>query len=113
EGPDVMSKVFSARVFSLVFGLAYAAAVYINYPLFRYYPLAQQFSLQDLKDPALGPAMSWFGWIAVGLIAALVASAVVPKRIGDRIPAWIFWIVIVLMFVAAWQRERDWFLPVG
>jgi len=106
-------RFFSARLFSLLSGLGYAAAVYCNYPLFRYYPLVGRFSLQDLKDPSLGPAMSWYGWIAVGALCAAVVTALVPKRLGDRIPATAFWIMAILIAVAAWHREREWFLPVA
>jgi hypothetical protein len=102
--------VFSARVFTLVFGIGYAIAVYINYPLFRYYPLANRFSFHDLADRTLGPAMSWYGWMAVGVIPAIVIAACVPKRIGDRIPGAAFWILVLIMFVVGFYRERDWFL---
>jgi hypothetical protein len=106
------SRFFSARVFTLVCGLTYAVAVYGNYPLFRYYPLVQRFSPRDLVDPSLGPAMSWYGWIAIAMMVAAVATAIVPKRLGDRIPAAVFWIVPIIMLAAAWYRERDWFVTV-
>lgn len=105
----MMGGFFSARVFTLVCGIGYAFAVYVNYPLFRYYPLAGRFSLSDLKDPALGPAMSWYGWMAIGALAGLVVTAVVPKRIGDRIPNAVFWVLPFIIFAAGWVRERQWF----
>ena len=105
-----MNNLLSARVFTLVFGLGYAIAVYINYPLFRYYPLTGQFSLHDLVDASLGPAMSWYGWMAVGAVPAVLLAVIVPNRIGDRIPSAVFWIVPVVMFLAGCYRERDWFL---
>jgi hypothetical protein len=106
----MITRVFSARVFTVSFGVAYSIAVYGNYPLFRYYPLTSRISFQDLTDPALGPSMSWFGWIATALIAAVLAAASVPKRIGDRIPAAVLWIATALMLAAAWYCEREWFL---
>jgi hypothetical protein len=108
----VIRRFFSARVFSLVFGLAYAAAVYGDYPLFRYYPLVSRIALHDLADNSLGPAMSWFGWISTAVIPATLLTAVVPKSIGDRIPAAAFLIATLLMLGAAWYREQAWFLPV-
>jgi hypothetical protein len=105
-----MSRVFSARVFALVFGIGYAAAVYIDIPLFRYYPLIERFSLHDLADRTLGPAMSWYGWMATAAVAAVILAAVIPKSIGNRIPAAVFWILPFIMFIAAWYRERTWFL---
>jgi hypothetical protein len=103
-------RLFSARVFSLTFGLAYAAAVYFNYPLFRYYPLIKRFSFHDLADPSTGPAMAWYGWISIAAIIAAIVAALFPKRIGDRLPAAVFWVVIVVMFAAAFHAERSWFL---
>jgi len=104
---------FSARVFTLVCGLGYAIAVYVNYPLFRYYPLVKRISFIDLKDLTLGPSMSWYGWIAIGAIPALVVAALVPKRIGDRIPGAVFWILPLIMLIAGWVREREWFVAVA
>ena len=106
----MIAKFFSARVFTLVGGIGYAIAVYINYPLFRYYPLAGRFSFDDLKDPTLGPAMSWYGWMAIGAIAGLVAAIVVPKRIGDRLPDAVFWILPFVILAAGWMIEREWFM---
>jgi hypothetical protein len=103
-------RFFSLRLFSLLWGIGYAAAVYINYPLFRYYPAAQRFSLSDLADKSLGPAMSWYGWIVGAAIPALLITAIAPKRIGDRIPPVALWVVIVAMMIAGWHREQDWFL---
>jgi hypothetical protein len=104
------SGVFSIRVFTLVFGLSYSVAVYLNYPLFRYYPLVGRFSFKDLADNTLGPAMNWYGWIAVALAPALVLALIVPKKVGDRIPVMVFWFVPFVMFLAGWYREQAWFL---
>ena len=100
---------FSARVFTLVFGIAYTITVYLDHPLFRYYPHAGKFSLHDLTDRSLGPAMSWYGWIAMAAIPAVLVAAVVPRRLGDRVPAVVFWILPLVMLLAGWHRERSWF----
>lgn len=105
-----MSRFFSARVFSLLFGLAYATAVFGNYPLFRYYPLISRISRQNLTDISLGPSMAWFGWIAMAAIPAAIGTLIIPKRMGNRIPAAAFWIVTALMLAAAWFRESEWFI---
>jgi hypothetical protein len=106
----VSGKLFSARVFTLVFGVGYGVAVYMNYPLFRYYPLVSRYSFHDLVDRSLGPAMSWYGWIATAAIPAVLLTAAIPKRLGDRIPAAVFWFVPIAMLLAGWYRERSWFL---
>lgn len=106
-----MFRWFSARVFTLVFGIGYAVSVLLNLPLFRYYPLVQRFSLSDLTDVTLGPAMSWYGWIAGGLLPAILAALLVPNRLGARIPAAVLWLVPPLMLWAGWQHEQEWFRP--
>jgi hypothetical protein len=104
------NRLFSAPIFSLTFGFGYAVAVSVNYPLFRYYPLVQRFSFHDLATPSLGPSMSWYGWIAIAALFAGIVTPLIPKHAGDRLPAALFWIVIVAMLAAAGYRERGWFL---
>lgn len=104
------ARLFSARTFTLVVGISYAAAVYLNWPLFRYYPLIKRFSLHDLADRSYGPAMNWYGWMATAAIPAVLVAAVVPKQLGDRIPAAILWVVPFIMLLAGWYNERAWFL---
>jgi hypothetical protein len=105
----VITQHFSARVFTLVFGIGYVLAVLLDHPLFRYYPLANLFSLHDLADQSLGPAMSWYGWIAIAAIPAVLLSAVIPTRIGDRLPVSVYWCIPFAMFAAGWYHERTWF----
>ena len=100
----------SARVFSLVFGLGYAYTVGWNVPLFRYYPAVERFSWVDLADKSLGPAMSWFGWMAWAFVIAIVAAAIVPRKVADKIPGWVFPVVVIAMAAAGWHREGEWFL---
>lgn len=104
-----LGRLFCPRVFTVVFGVGYVVAVYGNYPLFRYYPMVTQFSLEDLTDRTLGPGIFWYGWIAMAAVPAVLAAVLIPKRIGARIPAVVFWIVPVVMFLAGWYREQEWF----
>jgi hypothetical protein len=105
----VITRRFSARVFTLVFGIGYALAVQFDHPLFRYYPLANVWSLHDLPGQSLGPAMSWYGWIAIAAIPAGLLAVLVPTRVGDRLPAAVYWFVPLAMFAAGWYHERTWF----
>lgn len=101
---------FSARMFSLMFGLCYALAIAIDLPLFRYYPLVERFSLHDQVDRSLGPAMTWYGWIVAAAIPAALLAIVVPNRLADRIPEQVLWGVPVLVLAAGFYCERGWFL---
>jgi hypothetical protein len=104
-----MSRLVSPRVFTLAFGLTYAAAVAFHYPLFIYYPQADRFSVTDLRDPSLGPEMFYYGWIATAAIVGLVLALVVPKRVADRLPPKLLWLVPFVMFAGGFYREREWF----
>ena len=105
-----MARPFSASVFTLVFEIGYALSIYSNHPLFRYYPLPKRFSLHDLADLSLGPAMSYYGWIVIAAIPAAVLAAVIPNRIGDRIPAAVYWVLPFVVFAVGFYNERAWFL---
>jgi hypothetical protein len=100
----------SPVVFTLAFGVAYAVAVVFQYPLFVYYPLVDRFSWTDLRDPALGPEMFYYGWITTAAIVAVLAAGLVPKRVADRVPVILLWLVPLLMLAGGFYRERDWFL---
>lgn len=104
-----MSGFLSARVFSLVFAIVYTIDVVGNYAMFRYYPAVGRFSMVDLADKSLGPAMSWFGWMAWAFIFAIVAAAVVPRKLADRLPGALYWVAALAMFAAGFYREQDWF----
>lgn len=104
-----MSGLLSARVFSLVFGVVYTITITGNYPLFRYYPAVGRFSWTDLADKSLGPAMSWFGWMAWAFVIAVVLAAIVPRKLADRIPAGVFWLVPLAIFAGGFYREQEWF----
>ena len=104
-----MLRIFNARVFSLVFVIAYASAVRLDHPLFWYYPLAKRWSLHSLTDPALGPGMAWYGWIAVAAITAVILAALAPKSSGDRIPTAIYWILPFAAFYVGYLHEQVWF----
>ena len=104
-----MLRFCNARVFSLVFVSAYAAAVHLDHPLFWYFPLSNRWSLHNLADSALGPAMAWYGWIALAVIPASILAALVPKAAGDRIPAAIYWILPFVALYIGYLHEQVWF----
>jgi hypothetical protein len=110
---DAVSRFFSLRLFTLVASLGYAYAVYANSTLFRYYPLVKRFSLTDLADKSLGPAMTWYGWMALGVLPAIVVAVIgklaVPPRLLDKL--WpLFWVVPFVILAAGWVREKSWIL---
>jgi hypothetical protein len=108
-----VSRFFSLRLFTIAAGIGYAWAVYTNTTLFRYYPLVKRFSLTDLADKSLGPAMTWYGWMAIAAIPAVVIAVIgklaLPARVLDKL--WpLLWLTPVLILAAGWVREKSWIL---
>ncbi len=108
-----MTRFISLPLFTIVAGLSYAVAVYINYPLFRYYPLVKQFSLTDIPSRVLGPAMTWYGWIAIAIIPAIIVSVLgrlfLPARWLDKLTP-LIWVVPFIILYAGWVAEKSWLL---
>ncbi len=111
-----MTRYISLPVFTIVASLGYAAAVYVNYPLFRYYPLVKQFSLIDIPSRTLGPAMTWYGWIAIAIIPAIIAAVIgrlfLPARWLDKLTP-LIWVVPFVVLYAGWVAEKSWLLGAG
>jgi len=105
-----MSKIFSLRSFGLVFALAYAAALIFKLPLFRYYPLLKEFSLSDIGGGNTGPAMTWYGWMATALIAAIIGGFVIPRSLNEKIPGAVYWLIPIIIFASGFYTEKTWFL---
>jgi hypothetical protein len=111
-----VSRFISLPLFSVVSSAVYAVAVYVNYPLFRYYPLVERFSLIDIPDRTLGPAMTWYGWIAISIppaiIVAVAGQLLLPTRLLDRLNN-LVWVVPFVILYAGWIAEKSWLLGLG
>jgi hypothetical protein len=104
-----MSKILDFRAVSVVAGLAYAVIIYMNLPMFRYYPMVGMFSVTDIPGQANGPAMLWYGWMAWAAVAGIIGGLILRPAIMDKIGNWILWVVPFVMFAAGFYREQDWF----
>ena len=110
--PDVqpVSPVAAARpprslTFALVFGISFAILYVIcdmaALPMFTYHPGTD--SIDFGFAPARrdeGPAMYWYGWIANSALGAFIlgfAAAMLPARVGSKIPVALAWIVPVAL----------------
>jgi len=71
---------FSKVAFAVSYCVAYFVTLATNCPLFLYYPEVGRWrwSWQPLADS--GPAMAWYGIMAMALIAGLFAGSIVPDR---------------------------------
>src|SRR3954471_5810969 len=87
--------------FTLVFGICFAILYVVcdiaALPMFTYHPATDrlEFGFAPARRDE-GPAMYWYGWIATSAIGAFtlgIAAALLPERIGSRIPLALAWIV--------------------
>lgn len=93
------------RTFALVFGIAVAVLYVIcdlaALPMFTYHPGTGR--LDPGFAPARrdeGPAMYWYGWIATSVLggsAIGLFAAMLPERIGAKIPLTLAWVVPIAL----------------
>ena len=103
--------------FALVFGIGFAMLYVIcdmaALPMFTYHPGT------DRIEPGFAPArrdeglaMYWYGWIASSALGALVLgvlAALLPEKIGSRIPLALAWIApVVLLPVLIYSLKFYW-----
>lgn len=99
--PSSLAASAAFRTFATVMAVT-APAIYVicemrNWPLFTYHPGTNRFDwffTPAVKDQ--GPAMYWYGWTAVTLMASAAlgfVATLLPERIVRRIPLSLVWIV--------------------
>ena len=107
-----MSYLRALPIFSAVFALLYAAAMYFNIAMFVYYPQVGAFHWRD--QPGLpGPAMYWYGWIAYAILGAAFAAllgALLPVRWSGRVSAHWSWTLPLAAMLFILYVIRDWFI---
>ena len=114
-----MSAATSARfrafalVFGICFGIFYVICDMGAFTLFTYHPGTGRIDpgfVPPRRDE--GPAMYWYGWIATSALGAFIlglAAAMLPERIGGKIPLALAWIVpIALLPVLIYSLKFYW-----
>jgi hypothetical protein len=92
-----MSASFSAVGFSITYCIVYIVVLTGNWPLFLYYPQVGIWSWGWQPQAGAGPAMVWYGLMAVALAAALVGGLVLARPAAAmRNAAWLFPCVAML-----------------
>ncbi len=85
-------KRISLPWFSIAFSVAYVVVFALDLSLFLYYPLVKEIHLMP-QGEALGPAMHWYGMLALSAIAGLIVSLIARDHwIPARAVAWL-WLV--------------------
>jgi hypothetical protein len=89
-----------AITFSIAGPIAYCLSVYLDWPVFTYYPATGRFVWG--YGPMLastGPNMLWYGWILTTLFVAGalgVIATILPERVTNKIPLFLVWLVPIL-----------------
>ena len=105
------------RTFALVFGIFFAIFYVVcdmaGFPMFTSHPGTGRVDLgvaPARRDE--GPAMYWYGWIATSALGAFIlglAAAILPERIGSKIPLALAWIVpIALLPILIYSLKFYW-----
>jgi hypothetical protein len=104
-----MNSQARGMIFSLVACATYTLAYYFDWSLFQYY-LAENSVHFAPQDPASGPPILWYGWLATAALTGTVGAIIIPPRLVARLPADIVWLFPILLIVAALIYEKRWFI---
>ncbi len=96
-------------IFSLLFVLTYTVCFYLNIALFKYYPLVREFHVTAQPESA-GPPISWYGWLAVAFLVSAPIAVLIPRSLGNKIPATVAWLVPAIVLLAVLVYEKRWFV---
>ncbi len=89
-----------AMVFSIAGPIAYCLSVYLNWPVFTYFPATGHFVWgYGAMQASTGPNMLWYGWIVTTILIAgplgLIAM-MLPESVTRKIPLFLVWLVPIL-----------------
>lgn len=91
-------------LFAAVFAIVYTLAFEFHLELFSYHPKEGKFGWLQQASIAGGPVMHWYGAIATGAVAGLVAClAALPFTKTRALPHWLGWAVpMICVLVWIW-----------
>jgi len=89
-----------ATIFSISGPLVYCLTVYLNWPVFTYWPatgrLAWGFGAASTSD---GPNMTWYGWTLTTILISAglgLMAMMLPERMMRKLPLALVWILPIL-----------------
>ena len=92
----------SPAVFAIAFCVTYAAAFWLNAPLFMIYPLNGDFVWGRELLPNAGPAIVWYGLMADAAIAGTVLGVLVPDRAVSALRNYIWLFPLGAMLISVY-----------
>jgi hypothetical protein len=95
------------KAFAVVFGISvpivYVGCELFNVPAFTYHPATNRIGFGwEAGRSGEGPAMYWYGWTVVTLLAGFVLGtlgALLPESVVRKIPLALLWLLPILAFV--------------
>jgi hypothetical protein len=102
------SSLPSLKIVTVLFGALYTICFYMDWSLFRYYPETGEFYWRMHAES--GPAILWYGWLAIAAIVSVAVALAVPRRWADRLPASVVWVVPLIVVVVILIYEVRWFI---
>jgi hypothetical protein len=98
----------SPKIFTLLFGPLYVICFYVDIALFRYYPETAEFHWRMTENA--GPAILWYGWLAVAALASAAIAILVPPPWADRLWSGWVWLGPTIAVVVILLYETRWFV---
>jgi CubicO group peptidase (beta-lactamase class C family) len=96
--------------FTVAFCVIYVTAYALRLPVAVYYPVAGEVHFGSLATgAAVGPAMFWFGWVAISLAGAALVALVNPARWAVKGWLTVSWLAPIALMVYVVVHEWRWF----
>lgn len=89
-----------ATTFSITGPVVYCLSVYLNWPVFTYFPATGRlyWGLQGVQS-GTGPNMLWYGWTLTTILVAGalgIIAMMLPERATRKIPLFLVWLLPIL-----------------
>jgi hypothetical protein len=89
-----------ATTFSIAGPVVYCLTVYLNWPVFTYFPATGRFfwGLQGVQA-GTGPNMLWYGWTVTTILIAGalgIIAMMLPERVTRKMPLFLVWLFPIL-----------------
>jgi hypothetical protein len=108
------------RTFAFTFAVTgtviYLLCLQFNWPLFTFHPATNRFAFGwEAARSGEGPAMYWYGWTAMTLVAGFVVSflaTLLPESATKKLPLILVWLLPILAIpYLIWDLRQWWFHP--
>jgi hypothetical protein len=89
-----------ATTFSIAGPVVYCLTVYLNWPVFTYFPAIGRFAWGvEAVQSGTGPNMLWYGWTLTTILIAGalgIIAMMLPERVTRKLPLFLVWLFPIL-----------------